>query len=291
MHVSPKFAIMIGIIAVSTASIFVRLSSSSPLVIAAYRMLFASILMGLLGINNLRNITNLSRKEIVILIISGIALGAHFGTWTASLFFTSIAASTVLTDSSPIFVTVISWLLLKEKTKLKEIFGIALSLAGVMLIASGDVTIGAIGNFHGDLLALSSAFFISIYLVAGRILRKVLDLASYTFVVYGIASITLFTTALIMNNNITVTSMRELLIFIALALIPSGLGHNSYNYALKYLRASIVSVTTLGEPVGASILAVIIFKEIPTLSTIIGGAIVISGIIIATMYRESDKNS
>jgi drug/metabolite transporter (DMT)-like permease len=163
MNVNPKFAILMGIGAVSTASIFVRLSSSSPLVIAAYRMLFASILMGLLGVNNLGNIKNLSRREVIILLVSGIALGGHFGTWTASLFFTSIAASTVLTDSSPIFVTIISWLLLKEKTRLKEFFGIILSLIGVMLIAGSDVSIGAMNNFHGDLLALLSAVFISIY--------------------------------------------------------------------------------------------------------------------------------
>lgn len=289
MNVNPKLAIIIGIIAVSTASIFVRLSSSPPLVIAAYRMLFASILMGSLGMNNLKNIKKLSKKETIILVISGVALGGHFGTWTASLFFTSIAASTILTDSSPIFVTIISWFLLKEKTKLKELFGIILSLIGVILIASSDASIGAINNFHGDLLALLSAVFISIYLVAGRRLRRILDLASYTFMVYGIASLTLFTTALIMSNNVITTSIHELLIFIMLALIPSGLGHNSYNYALKYLKASIVSVTTLGEPVGASILALLIFKEAPSITTIIGGIIVILGIIITTMYKEENN--
>jgi drug/metabolite transporter (DMT)-like permease len=288
MNVNPKFAILIGIVAISTASIFVRLSSSSPLVIAAYRMLFASILMGLLGVNNLGNIKNLSRREVIILLVSGIALGGHFGTWTASLFFTSIAASTVLTDSSPIFVTIISWLLLKEKTRLKEFFGIILSLIGVMLIAGSDVSIGAMNNFHGDLLALLSAVFISIYLVAGRRLRRILDLASYTFIVYGIASLTLFVAALLMSNNVMALSIHELLIFIALALIPSGLGHNSYNYALKYLKASIVSVATLGEPVGASILALLIFKEIPSITTIIGGVIVILGIIITIMYKEGE---
>jgi len=289
MNVNPKLAIIIGIIAVSTASIFVRLSSSPPLIIAAYRMLFASILMGSLGTNNLKNIKKLSKKETIILVISGIALGGHFGTWTASLFFTSIAASTILTDSSPIFVTIISWLLLKEKTKPKELLGIILSLIGVILIASNDASIGAINNFHGDLLALLSAVFISIYLVAGRRLRKVLDLASYTFIVYGLASLTLFIAALSMSNNIITTSIHELLIFIMLALIPSGLGHNSYNYALKYLKASIVSVTTLGEPVGASILALLIFKEIPSSATILGGVIVILGIIITTMYKEKDS--
>lgn len=289
MNVNPKLAIIIGIMAVSTASIFVRLSSSPPLVIAAYRMFFASILMGSLGINNLKNIKKLSKKETIILVISGVALGGHFGTWTASLFFTSIAASTILTDSSPIFVTIISWFLLKEKTKLKELFGIILSLIGVILIASSDVSIGAINNFHGDLLALLSAVFISIYLVAGRRLRRILDLASYTFMVYGIASLTLFTTALIMSNNVVTTSIHELLIFIMLALIPSGLGHNSYNYALKYLKASIVSVTTLGEPVGASILALLIFKEAPSITTIIGGIIIILGIIITTTYKEENN--
>ncbi len=286
MNVNPKMALLIGIIAVSTASIFVRLSSSPALVIAAYRMLFASILMGLLGINNLKNIRALSRKEVLILLISGIALGAHFGAWTTSLFYTSIAANTILTDSSPMFVVIISYVLLKEPTKLRELLGIIISLIGAVIIASGPATIKNMNNLYGDLLALLSAFFLSIYLVAGRKLRRKVDLASYTFTVYGIASVTLFITALLLKNSIVVPSVHEILIFLALALIPSGLGHNSYNYALKYLKASIVSVSILGEPVGASILAVIIFNEIPTISTIVGGAIVMLGIIITTLHRE-----
>lgn len=288
MNVNPKLALLIGIIAVSTASIFVRLSASSPLVIAAYRMLFASILMGSLGINSLKNLKTLSLKEVLILLISGIALGAHFGAWTTSLFYTSIAASTVLTDSSPIFVVMISWILLREQTKIRELLGIIISLIGAIIITSGPATAkGMNDSLYGDLLALSSAFFLSIYLVAGRKIRKNLDLASYTFTVYGIASIVLFIIALFLKNNIIVVSVHEILIFVALALIPSGLGHNSYNYALRYLKASIVSVSILGEPVGASILAVLIFNEIPSPTTIVGGAIVMLGIIITTMYKSS----
>ncbi|MEM3832513.1 MAG: EamA family transporter [Thermoprotei archaeon] len=287
MSVNPKIALFVGIIAVSTASIFVRLSSSPALVIAAYRMLFASVLMGLLSINNLKNIKILSKKEIFILIIlSGVALGAHFGAWTMSLFYTTIAASTILTDSSPIFVVIISYVLFKEQTKLRELLGIIISLIGAVIIISGSVAIKDMNNLYGDLLALLSAFFLSIYLVVGRKLRRKVDLVSYTFTVYGIASITLFIIALFLMNNVMVSSLHEMLIFLALALIPSGLGHNSYNYALKYLKASIVSVSILGEPVGASVLAIIIFNEIPTISTVIGGIIVVLGIIITTLYRE-----
>lgn len=283
MRVDPRAALLIGISAVSTASILIRLSSSPPLVIAGYRMLFSSMIMGILGMNEVDDLRKMSRGEAILLLISGASLGAHFGTWTASLFYTSIAASTVIVDSSPIFVVIISWIFLRERVNMREAFGIAISIIGAMIIAVGHAEFKT--NLYGDFLALLGAIFLAIYLVIGRNLRRKLGLASYTFSVYGVAAAVLLSSALMLGNSLA-ADPREFLIFILLALGPSCLGHNSYNYALKYMKASVVSASILGEPVGASLLGALLLGEIPSISTIIGGAIVILGVYLTVFGKN-----
>ncbi len=273
----PKLALIVGISAVSTASILVRFSSSNPLIIAGYRMLFTSILMFSLSIGSFHQLTGLSRRDLLVLFGSGLSLAIHFGSWTASLSYTSVAASTVIVDSSPIFVAILSYLLLGEGVNLKEALGIFISLIGAFAIAFGHLSTGGI---FGDILALIGSIFLATYLIAGRDLRSKLNLAPYTAVVYGVAGAFLLLSASLYGIPLLGYRIEEWEIFLALALIPSGLGHNSYNYALKYLKASTVSVSILGEPVGASILAAILLSEIPSITTVLGGALVMIGIYV-----------
>ncbi len=281
---NPKLVLVIGVSAVSTASILVRFSSSNPLIIAGYRMALASILMFSLAISSFHQLNGLSKRDILALFGSGLSLAIHFGSWTASLGYTSVAASTVIVDSSPIFVIILSYLLLGEEVNSREILGIFISLLGAFIIAFGHLSTGSI---FGDLLALIGSIFLATYLIAGRDLRAKLDLAPYTTFVYGIAGILLLLSASLCGIPLSGYTIKEWGIFLALALVPSGLGHNSYNYALKYLKASTVSVSILGEPVGASILAAILLSEVPSLTTILGGALVIIGIYITVSSRSS----
>ncbi len=281
---NPKLALAIGIAAVSTASILIRFSESNSLIIAGYRMVFASLLMLILSLGSLDQLLNLSNSERVALFLSGVSLAVHFGTWTASLEYTSVAASTVIVDSSPIFVVLLSYLVLGEGVNAREAVGIAISLLGASIIAMGHVNIGS--NLFGDFLALIGSISLAVYLVAGRRLREKLDLAPYTASVYGTSGILLLLIAGSLGIPLSGYPIREWAIFLALALIPSGLGHNSYNYALKYLKASVVSVSILGEPIGASILAAILLGELPRVTTIIGGALVLSGIYTAVTSQR-----
>ncbi len=280
---NPKLALFLGIIAVSSASILIRLSTSHPLVIAGYRMLFSSIMMSFLSLGSIKELARLNRREILIITISGAALALHFGSWTTSLFYTTVAASTVIVDSSPIFVVMISWLFLKESTNWREIIGILVALIGASIIALGHSNLEL--NLLGDMLAFIGALSLAIYLVAGRKLRSKLSLAPYTAFVYGLSGITLLFISWLLGIPLLGYPIREYSLFLALALIPTGLGHNSYNYALKYLKTSIVSVSILGEPIGASFLAIFILGEVPKATTVVGGAITLAGIYL-TVTQE-----
>ena len=284
-RVNPKLALVIGISAVSSASILIRLSIAPPLVIAGFRLAIASAIMGILAISSIGQLRSLDRGEIAAILVSGLALGGHFGTWTASLLYTTIAASTVIVDSSPIFVVLISWILLGERINRREALGIAISIAGSVVIAGGDLLRG--GGFLGDMLSLVGAILLAIYLVAGRKLRRKLDLAPYTFVVYGLAAVTLVLSAVMAGNSLVGYRVEDYILFLLLAVGPSCLGHNSYNYALKYLKAAVVSASILGEPVGASILGVIVFGEVPPLTTVLGGAVVLFGVYLTVSSEPS----
>ncbi len=285
---NPKLALAVGIAAVSTASILIRFSDSNPLIIAGYRMVFASLLMLALSIGSLSQFTGLSSREKTVLLLSGVSLAVHFGTWTASLEYTSVAASTVIVDSSPIFVVLLSYLLLGEGVNAREALGIAISILGASMIAMGHMDMSS--NLFGDLLALIGSASLAVYLVAGRRLRGRLDLAPYTASVYGISGTLLLSTAGVLGIPLSGYPTREWIIFLMLALIPSGLGHNSYNYALKYLKASVVSVSILVEPIGASILAAILLGELPRITTVIGGALVLGGIYAAVAQQRGDRD-
>ena len=156
---------------------------------------------------------------------------------------------------------ILSRLLLGEEITKREVIGIALSILGAVVIAMGHANLES--NLYGDLLALMGSVTLATYLIAGRDLRRKMDLAPYTASVYGIAGLSLLATSFLMSIPLIGYPLKEYLLFLALAVIPSGLGHNSYNYALKYLRTSVVSVSILEEPIGASILAILFLGEIP----------------------------
>lgn len=276
---SPRPALIIAIIAVSFASILIRLSEAPSLVIASYRLGLASVFMIFMAYtkNELSQLLKMTRKDTLALILSGFFLYVHFATWITSLFYTTVATSVIIVDSSPLFVVVLSYIFLKETLTTKAVAGIFLSVVGAVLIGlSNPVEENIIGIF----LAFLGAIGLAVYLVIGRGLRGKLDTFSYVSGVYSVSFLFLVVTTYAFHQPLLGYSSRQYFIFFLLALVPTCFGHTLYNYCLKYLKAAVVSVTILGEPVGATILAVIFFGEVPTLLVVMGGILVIGGIYV-----------
>ena len=119
-------------------------------------------------------------------------------------------------------------------------------------------------------------------MIIGRKLRARLSLIPYIFIVYGMAAIVLLVVMHGTWNALAGYSSATYLWIVLLALIPQLIGHSTYNWALRYLPAAMVSITTLGEPVGSAILAYFILNESPTVLTIFGGALILGGIYLAS---------
>jgi len=279
MMIRLYFLLPIGIIAVSTASIFIKLCDAPALIIATYRMTLASLI--LLPFANYRKVwKEWSKNEIGWLILSGILLAFHFAFWIASLKYTSVASSVVLVTTNPIFVGIGAWLFLKERIGLNLILGIILSVLGSGLISFGDMTISG-ETLIGDGLALLGAIAASGYLLIGRKMRKVQDLLSYISPVYSMAGLVLIGLSLAFQKPFFGYSSSTYLFLFLLAIIPQLIGHTTFNWALKYLPASMVAITILGEPIGSTILAYFILSEGLTIWKILGGISIFAGILIA----------
>ena len=276
----------VAAVAVSFASIFIRWSEAPPLVIAAYRLSGATLVLIPFNLaNGFRGLTRLGRVDLLYCLLAGLVLSLHFALWITSLKYTSVASSLVLVSTNPIFVGVFSYLFLKEKLKRGLVTGIIVSVAGGVVISLGDLS--GSRTLYGDLLALLGAVMMSAYLLIGRRVRMKTDLVSYITVVYGLAATILVIFVAFSGERFYPYPSRTYLMFALLALVPQLIGHTSYNWALKFFPPSFIAVVTLVEPVGSSILAYFLLGEGITWMRAVGGVLILVGIFISARGSEA----
>jgi len=282
----PYLALFISIVAVSTASILIRMSSASPLAIAAYRMIFATLLLTPFFIRSggEGRKTLYDKRTMLGLVGIGIVLSVHFAAWITSLSFTSVASSAIFVHVDPIFVAVVSHFALGERVTGRMIAGIATAFLGATVIALGDIGMGE-SNLYGDALALVGAVMLGIYIMAGRRVRQNLDLYSYVVPVYATSAVALTLGCLLTGTPLLSYPPREFILFLAIAVVPMILGHTMYNWALRYVKATVVSISLLGEPVGATLLAALILLEVPGPLTVFGGFATLLGIYLCATKK------
>ncbi len=279
--------IMLSILAVSTAAPVIRLAGSAPpLAIAFWRLLDATVLLVPLAILFARrDLARLSGRDWAMLLGVGAILGLHFATWITSVTLTSVAASVVLVTLHPVFVGFAAHRLFGEGPRPLGWVGIVVALGGGLLIAGGDARGGAM-PLVGDALAFAGALCAALYFLAGRRYRQRLGLLAYVTPVYAGATVTLAILLVALpapwGGGFATYGAANQGLFLALALGPMILGHTGLNWALKYVRAPVIATTILGEPVGASLLALLLpqIHEVPPPTTLLGGAVVLAGILL-----------
>jgi len=281
-HMKRQYLVLtIGVISVSFAAIFVRLAEAPPLVVATYRLCLASLIIVPVALVHSGNeLRHLSRRNIMMASLSGAFLALHFGLWIASLRYTSVATSVMLVTTSPIFVAIVSYFLLQEKLSKQTILGIVISLIGSFLIGYGNWRLGA-NSLFGGILAFLGALAVAGYLLIGRLLRRSIGFLSYVSLVYGSAAVLLLLSTLPFGYSLVGYSPTTYTMLALLAVVPQLIGHSAFNWSLRFLPATLITIAILGEPVGAAILASLILNEMPTLSEIGGGILILVGIFIA----------
>jgi len=257
-------------------------SEVPPLVIAFYRMAIATALMLPAAlIFKRKEIGSLSRRDVGLLALGGFCLAVHFGAWITSLKYIPIATSIVLVNSHPLFVVIASYFVLGERPSRRGWIGTGIGLAG-MAVMSHD----ALGNVQlavkGDSLALLGALSVVGYFIIGRKARARISVLGYVTPLYAFCSALLLIWILMAGSPLAGYSARVWYYLAALAIVPTIIGHSLFNWALKHVRPTVISLAFLGEPVIASVLALIFFAQRPPLATFLGGILVLIGIYLTT---------
>ncbi len=275
-----RIVLPVAVIFASFSAIFIRWSNAPALIVAFYRMLFAFLLVlpYTMHYDSKSGLADgISRREVLLSLLSGLFLGIHFATWISSLQFTSVASSVLLVNTHPIMVYLISRFLLKETSSRLELVFVLVTVIGSSILSWGDVGRGS-NVLLGDLLAVVGALSIGGYMVIGRIVRRSMSVAKYTSIVYGISTLSLLLMNLVVGTRFYPYPPREFLLFFALAFVCTILGHSIYSWALKFVSSTFLSITVLIEPVAAGIMAYFLFSEVPGLLNAIGAVIVLIGI-------------
>ena len=299
MRARPYWVLALSVLGISFAGPLVRLSGADAVTIAVWRLGFSLVLVAvpLWVTGQWRDWRHLTWPRFAVASFAGVCLALHFWAWNASIHLTTIAASVTLVSMQPAVVAAISAVALREAPTARQLLGIAVAIVGAVIIASPDFRNGLApaGNapLLGNLLAISAAVTAAIYYSIGRSLRKSLGIWAYVAIVYSTAFVTLWVIAVARGAPLVPQPPREIAIFAALAIGPMLIGHTGMNWALKYLPAHVVNLTVLGEPVGATLLGVLIpaIGQIPTAATLLGGAVVLTGVIIAGSATGSDNTA
>lgn len=280
----------IGTFAAACGATLIKLTDAPALIITTYRMIFASLfLIPFVIMKNPKTILNLGRRDVVFSILSGILLAVHFGTWTVALEHISVPPAILLVNVHPVFVVILSFFLLKERFRRREILGIIVTMLGMAVIVFPST--GNSLSLFGSIMALMGAASFGGYLMVGRRLRQKLSLLTYIFLVYSIAAVSLLATCAATGSPLLGYNSGTYLMMLAIGIISTVISHSSINWSIKYLKTTIVSVVTVATPIFGSLIAWLVLSDVPTLWAFIGGALVIAGIYLVGRVSSNGKGT
>lgn len=279
---APDYIILaIGVIAVSTAAIFIRQADAPAMIIAAYRLVLACGPMLLLTAFRRESPVPAGRKRLVLTLIAGVALALHFAFWVASVQQTSVMTSVVLVTLAPLFVALASGPFLGERPTRAVWIGLAIAVFGTLVMVAQDFGAGG-DTLQGDLFALLGAAFAAVFLLIGRKLLAggASGWLGYSSATYVVAAVILVLLALLSGQAFTGYSGATYLYILLLALVPQVIGHTAVNRSLAVMPAFAVALAIQGEPIGATLLATVVLDELPSPLQLIGGLVVLAGVYI-----------
>ncbi len=291
MDKKPYIALFISVVSVSFAAIFIVSVSEnvSPLSISFYRLLFTFLLISpaVFFVKKYREeILGLSRPTFFIMLGIGVILAFHFALWITSLDYTSVASSVILVTAHPVLVAPVAHYFFKEKLSIVNVIGISVSLIGVAILVLGNYGLGSLtlDSLEGNILAILGGAAAGLYILGGRKVRRSVSVVSYAFVVYGVGTVVLFFVCLFFGVSLYNLNLVDYEIIFMMAVVSGVFGHTFYNWSLGHVRASVASVVLLGEPLGSTVLALMLpwIQQVPSYYTAVGGSIILLGVYLTS---------
>lgn len=282
-------ALTLGVLSFALAPILVRLAGDVPgLAIAVWRTVIAAAVLVPPAVRVQAEMRQFTARDVGLVLVAGVCLGLHFIAWIESLYHTTVASASVFVTSSPVILAALGYVVLGERLARATVVGILGAVGGAALIGwadAGTVTLGR-GALWGNTLALAGAVLVSLYLLIGRVVRQKVSWLAYLAPLYATAAATALVAAAVQGIPLFGYSWTFYGLCAGLALGPQLLGHGSFNYALQYVPAAIVGMLALLEPVGASVLAYVLFDEVPPALSIVGMLVVLGGVGVVVWQRN-----
>jgi len=287
----PMIMIVVGVIGISLSSIFVKLSAAPSAVTAAFRLIWTVLLMTpvvLFKGEVRKELLSVSKRNLLLSCLSGLFLAIHFALWFESLKHTSVASSTTIVCTEVIWVSLGYCVFLKGKLSGKAVAAIAVTLIGSVAIAFSDSASGG-AHLYGDILSLLAAVAVAVYTLLGRIVREKNSTTVYTYIVYTACAAVLLLVCLVQNYSLMGYGISAVIVGFLLALFSTILGHSIFSWCLKFFSPSFVSASKLCEPVVAALIAGFLFREIPSVLQLCGGALILGGVYSYSRIERSEK--
>ncbi|MEI3599662.1 MULTISPECIES: DMT family transporter [unclassified Oceanobacillus] len=279
--------LIITIICISLSAILVKLSDAPSTVMVMYRMFLACLIILPMVIKHRKTFLGIHAREWVAIVFAGIFLAGHFGLWFESLNHTTVASSTLILALQPAIALVLGLLFFKEKVDVRTVFAMGVAFIGVVIVGGGNLG-GGSGAFFGNILSFFAVVSVVLYLMIGQRNVKSINHWVYSFLVFFVAGVTVAIFNLIGGIPFTGYSTNDWAVFMMLAIFPTG-AHIIFNLLLNYVNTTTVSMATLGEPIGASVLAIFLLNEMITLVEAVGGILIIAGIFYFLRLQGGSK--
>jgi drug/metabolite transporter (DMT)-like permease len=278
----------IGILAASQSGNLVRLADAHPVAIAAWRLGIASALLAPIAGRRLGALRRLGRGEMGLLLLAALCLAAHFVAWIAAVQHTSVANAAVFFAVNPVITAIAAHLLYGERLTPRLGLSIVLGLVGVAAIGAADLELRR-EQLVGDALAVLCSLLFTCYFLLGKRLRRTLDSSVYVTALYGLASLMSFVALALLDLPVADYGPRTWLAFGLLALLPTMLGHTSFNHALRYMDAGRISTLTLSEPLFAGLVALFAWGEPLHGSSLLGYGFICLSVLVVVRERAQTE--
>ncbi|MGH2711548.1 MAG: DMT family transporter [Actinomycetota bacterium] len=276
----------IGVITVSFAAPLIRLAEAPALTVAMYRNVFAAaVLVPLAFAISRKELRALQRSDLLALSGSGVLLAIHFGAWVPSVRLTTVAASTVLVSTQPLWTAAMARVFLGDRLPRAVVIGIGLAFGGAVLISGFDFTLSA-RAFAGDMLALAGAAAVAGHRILALDARKRIAVLPFVAVIYGTCALVLAIFVPLTGTKVVGFEAETWLLMALLALGPQLVGHTLFNLLLRDVDPTVLAVAIMGEAIGATLLALAFFGEVPAIGAIVGGALLLLGIFVAVRAQS-----
>ncbi|HUK34592.1 MAG TPA: DMT family transporter, partial [Vicinamibacterales bacterium] len=271
----------LGGVLLGCSPILVRVSELGPVATAFWRLALALVPLTLLFARQGGGPRPSTTVEHLTAALPGVFLGGDLATWHLSLHMTSVTNSTLLANMAPVVVTLVSWLFLRQRITRTFIAGLALSIAGVVVLNSAALSAGGDSHMRGDAVALGAACFYAGYFIFLARARNVFSTAVVMLWSTIAAAVCVLPIALVFEHEFLPRTIAGWSVLLGLGWLVHAGGQGLIAFSLAWLPATFSSLTLLIQPVVAAVLAWIVLSEPLTASQAIGGAIVIAGILLA----------